>query len=52
MLSTPNLSVTNRFNARMAMGASISPRRQTVSHGAAQIRPQIDASGLGRRATA
>ena len=52
MLSTPNLSVTKRFRARIAIGASSSPRRQTVSQGAAQIRPQIEASGFGRRATA
>ena len=31
---------------------SIDPRRHAISHGAAQIRPQIEASGLGRRATA
>ncbi len=36
----------------MAMGASSSPRRHTVSQGAAQIRPQMEASGFGRRATA
>jgi len=52
MLSTPNLSVTKRLRARMEMGASISPRRQTDSQGAAQMRPQIEASGFGRRATA
>ena len=52
MLSTPKRSVTKRFRARMAIGASISPRRQTASQGAAQMRPQIDASGFGRRATA
>src|SRR5215470_7387549 len=52
MLSTPNFSVTKRFNARIAIGASISPRRQTPSQGAAQIRPQIEARGFGRRATA
>ena len=52
MLSTPNRSVTKRFRARMEIGASSSPRRQTVSQGAAQIRPQIEASGFGRRATA
>ena len=52
MLSTPNRSVTNRLSARIEIGASISPRRQAGSQGAAQIRPQIDASGFGRRATA
>ena len=38
-LSTPNRSVTNRFNARMDTGASTEPRRQARSHGAAQTRP-------------
>ncbi len=52
MLSTPKRSVTKRLSARMEIGASFSPRRQAVSHGAAQMRPQIEASGLGRRATA
>ena len=52
MLSTPKRSVTKRLRARIEMGASISPRRQTDSHGAAQMRPQMDASGFGRRATA
>ena len=33
----------------MEIGASSSPRRHTFSQGAAQIRPQIEASGLGRR---
>jgi hypothetical protein len=52
MLSTPKRSVTKRLSARMEIGASSSPRRHTASQGAAQIRPQIEASGLGRRATA
>ena len=52
MLSTPNRSVTNRLRARIEIGASSSPRRQTLSHGAAQIRPQMDAKGLGFLATA
>ncbi len=34
----------------MAMGASIFPRRQLASQGAPQIRPQMEASGLGARA--
>ena len=51
MLSTPNRSVANRLSARIAIGSSIVPRRQEVSHGAAQTRPQIDANGFGLRAT-
>ena len=31
-------------------GASSSPRRHAVSHGAAHTRPQIDGNGLGCRA--
>ena len=46
-LSTPNCSVTYRFRARMATGASTVPRRQAGSHGAAQTRPQIEANGFG-----
>ena len=34
------------------MGLSISPRRQAVSQGCAQTRPQILAMGLGSRAIA
>ena len=34
----------------MATGASMLPRRQAASHGAAQTRPQTDAKGLGPRA--
>ena len=49
-LSTPNCSVTKRFRARMATGASSVPRRQAASHGAAHTRPQIEAKGLGSRA--
>ena len=51
MLSTPNRSQTNRFSARIAIGSSSFPRRQAVSQGAAQTRPQIEANGFGRRAT-
>ena len=32
----------------MAMGRSISPRRQASSHGAAQTRPQTEANGFGQ----
>ncbi len=49
-LSTPKRSVTNRFSARMATGASTVPRRHAVSHGAAHTRPQIEANGFGARA--
>ena len=34
------------------MGSSIEPRRHFVSQGWAQMRPQMEASGLGARATA
>ncbi len=49
--STPYFSVTNRFRARIEIGASIEPRRQASSQGAAQTRPQTDAKGFGARAT-
>src|SRR6516165_4550564 len=49
-LSTPNCSVTKRFRARIATGASTVPRRHADSHGAAQTRPQMEANGLGARA--
>ena len=49
--STPKRSVTVRFSARMAMGASMAPRRQASSQGAAQTRPQTEANGFGARAT-
>jgi len=49
--STPYASVTNRLSARIEIGASITPRRQASSQGAAQTRPQTDANGLGERAT-
>src|SRR5208282_4527891 len=48
--SGPCRSVRKRLSARIAMGRSISPRRQAVSQGCAQTRPQILASGLGSRA--
>ncbi len=51
-LSTPWRSVTVRFSARMEIGSSIWPRRHFVSHGWAQMRPQIEASGFGARAIA
>src|ERR1039458_9300342 len=38
-------------SARIAMGASIEPRRQASLHGAAHTRPHTDANGLGARAT-
>jgi hypothetical protein len=37
--STPYFSVTKRFSARIAIGASIDPRRQASSQGAAHTRP-------------
>ena len=43
-------SVTKRFSARMATGASTEPRRQLVSQGAPQTRPQMEANGLVARA--
>jgi hypothetical protein len=49
-LSTPKRSVTNRFRARIATGASTVPRRHADSHGAAHTRPQIDANGFVARA--
>jgi hypothetical protein len=49
--STPYLSVTNRLSARIEIGASIEPRRQASSQGAAQTRPQTEAKGFGARAT-
>ena len=49
--SVPCRSVRKRLSARIAMGRSISPRRQAVSQGCAQTRPQMLASGLGSRAT-
>jgi len=49
--STPYCSVTTRLRARIEIGASIAPRRQASSQGAAQTRPQMDAKGLGDRAT-
>ena len=49
--STPYFSVTKRFSARIEIGASIAPRRQASSHGAAQTRPQTEANGFGARAT-
>src|SRR5208283_4095166 len=48
--SGPCRSVRKRLRARIAMGRSISPRRQAVSQGWAQTRPQMLASGLGLRA--
>ena len=48
--STPYFSVTNRLSARMAIGWSISPRRQASSQGAAHTRPHTDANGFGSRA--
>ena len=48
----PKRSVTKRFSGRIATGESILPRRQASSHGAPQVRPQIDAIGFGERATA
>ena len=51
MDSTPYCSVRCLFSARMAIGASMAPRRQTSSHGAAQTRPHTDAKGFGARAT-
>ena len=50
--STPCRSVTVRLSARIEMGWSMVPRRHFVSHGCAQMRPQIEASGLGARAMA
>ena len=35
----------------MEMGASMAPRRQASSQGAAHTRPQTEAKGLGARAT-
>ena len=35
----------------MEIGASMAPRRQASSHGAAQTRPQTEANGFGARAT-
>jgi len=35
----------------MEIGASMAPRRQASSQGAAHTRPQTDAKGLGARAT-
>ncbi len=46
--STPYFSVTKRFRARIAIGASMAPRRQASSQGAAQTRPQTEANGIGR----
>ena len=45
--SGPYRSVTNRFRARMEIGRSNSPRRQAASQGWPQIRPHIEAKGLG-----
>jgi hypothetical protein len=50
--SGPYCSIRNRFSTRIAMGWSISPRRQAVSQGCAQTRPQMLANGLGSRARA
>jgi hypothetical protein len=50
--SGPKRSVTKRLSGRIATGASIDPRRHASSHGAPQVRPQIDAIGFGDRATA
>ena len=49
--SGPYCSVRKRFSARIEMGLSISPRRQAVSQGCAQTRPQMLARGLGSRAS-
>ncbi len=48
--SAPKRSVTKRLSARIWIGLSISPRRQALSHGAPQMRPHTEASGLGARA--
>jgi len=57
--SGPAISQTKRFNARIEIGRSCAtndpssstrgmwPRRQAASHGAPQMRPQIDANGFG-----
>src|SRR5208337_4351593 len=49
--SGPYNSHTKRFSARIVTGASILPLRQASSQGAPQVRPHIDAIGLGERAT-
>ena len=48
--STPNFSQTNRFSARIEIGASSAPRRHLASQGAAQTRPQMEAKGFWVRA--
>jgi hypothetical protein len=60
--SGPACSQANRFSARMAIGRSLAkkrpssstrgivPRRQAASQGAPQMRPQMEAKGLGPRA--
>jgi hypothetical protein len=50
-LSTPYRSQANLLRALMAIGLSILPRRQAVSQGAAQMRPQMEAKGFGSLAT-
>ena len=45
------MSYGNVYVARIAMGASIAPRRHASSQGAAHTRPHTEANGFGARAT-